>query len=231
MKSFLMQRPSVSMILAGGRLSREMSPNRAGNSRAGAFRARLMAGGGGPARFQAWQEHAAARRYGTAARDERAAAALSTRAIARRRGQMGPSVHRTLCGGVSRARRLSLWVCAVDGQRARALRRPRPGSALSSDRRQHIAVCRGRREPEDVPGTGVVGLLSAAAAVDQSSARNLCLALGLGGGADLPFVSLDADRRARARRWFAPGAVRCRGTGLVQRPLARPRLRHRRLSP
>src|SRR5207248_9571546 len=76
----------------------------------------------------------------------------------------------------------------------------------------------------------VFRLLSADAAVDPHSARYLCAPLAARRGADLPVVSLDADRRAGPRRWAVAGIVRHRRADLVQRPLARPRLRHRRLS-
>ena len=52
----------------------------------------------------------------------------------------------------------------------------------------------------------------------------------LRGGADLPLLSLDADRRTGPRGRSSVAALRHRGADLVQRPLARPRLGYRRLS-
>src|SRR5213082_1545613 len=82
---------------------------------------------------------------------------------------MGAGVYRSLCRGVPRLCRAPLCLRAVDGGRPVALRRPDRRPAVSADAGQHAAVCRARREPQDVPGAAVVGVLSAPAPNDPPS--------------------------------------------------------------
>src|SRR5262249_15492948 len=134
-----------------------------------------------------------------------------------------------LCGGVPCLRRLSLWLCAVDGEQALALRGPDCGSGLSGDRRQYLGVRGPRREFEDVPGFPAVWFLHAPALVDQALAGCLCFALGNRDGTGLCFVSLDAARRSRSDQQAVVGVVARCGSNLVQSALARRRVEYRRL--
>src|ERR1700741_5372326 len=138
---------------------------------------------------------------------------------------MGNRLCRALCGGVLRLCCLSLRLCAVDGEKARALRRPDLRSALPAGDRQHRAVRRPRCEREDVPGLAAVRLLPAPPLVDQSTACRLCFALADRGGTGLRLVLLDAATGGLGQ-WCVVGAVWDRRPDVVQRPLARPRLKY-----
>ena len=160
---------------------------------------------------------------------QRAAAVARTPPPARLGFDLGDRLCRSLCGGVLRIRRIPDRLRAVDGQQAIALRRADRRSALPADGGQYPALCRPRREREDVPGLAAVRLLHAPALVDQSLAGSLYFALGAGGDPGLHLVPLDADRRAGLGRRPLVGAVRDRRSDLVQSPLARTRIEHRRL--
>src|SRR5258708_27331069 len=91
------------------------------------------------------------------------------RATAPARGgvAVGDRVCRALRGGAAGVCRLPVWLCAVDGRPAGALRRADCRSALPDDTRQYRALRRVRREFEDVFGVGAVRFLLAPPVVDQ----------------------------------------------------------------
>src|SRR3981189_396692 len=91
--------------------------------------------------------------------------------------RLGDRLCPALCGGVPRLRCVSNRLRAVDGQPAFSLRRPDRRPDLPDDGGQYPAVCRRRREFEDVPRLAVVRLLPAAAVVDQGLPGHLPAAL------------------------------------------------------
>src|SRR5262249_13580372 len=119
-----------------------------------------------------------------------------------------------LCGGVPCLRRLSLRLCAVDGEQALALRGPYCGSGLSADRRQYLGVRGPRREFEDVPGFPAVWFLHAPALVDQALAGRLCFALGNRDGTGLCFVSLIASSTTPTAS-SSKGRARCASLAMM----------------
>src|ERR1700680_2422708 len=127
---------------------------------------------------------------------------------ARRGFPVGNRLCPALRGGLSCPRRLSRRLCIVDGERPLALRRSDRKLALPANARQYLALCRPRRECEDVSGLAAVRLLSAPTLVDQGIAGRLCVALGARGDPSLHLAPLDADRRAGFGRRPVVGAVR-----------------------
>jgi len=97
-------------------------------------------------------------------------------------------------------RRVSVRVCAMDGEQALALCRSNGGSIVCTERGQYSGFrwCRGERK--DILGLAVVRLLHAPAVVDQSFVGCLCFALGYCDGTSLHLVSLDASRGPRLGR-------------------------------
>src|SRR5579859_1810499 len=181
------------------------------------------------AMIQGDEQHATGARRAVSYESHRAGAIARAPPIARRRFTVGDRVHRTLRGGVSRLRRLSLWLCAVDGGETLALRRAVFEPALSPDAGQYRSFRRPRREREDVPGPAVVGLLLAPPMVDQGVAGALYVALADRDGTGLRLISLDADRPARPARRPVIRATRDRRPVVAQQSRARARLGHRRL--
>ena len=114
--------------------------------------------------------------------------------------QVGDRLSRPLCDGVLGLRRVSVRVCAMDGEQALALCRSNGGSIVCTERGQYSGFrwCRGERK--DILGLAVVRLLHAPAVVDQSFVGCLCFALGYCDGTSLHLVSLDASRGPRLGR-------------------------------
>ena len=113
--------------------------------------------------------------------------------------------------------RYGLWLGSEPALYARTVRR----SPLPDRRRQHAALCRHRREREDVPGLPAVGLLHAQALVDQGAAGGLHPALGDAGTACLHVDPLVPERPVGHAEQCPVHAVRHRRPGLPERPLDR----------
>ena len=90
--------------------------------------------------------------------------------------------------------------------------------------RQHAALRRHRREPEDVPGLPAVGLLHAQALVDQGAAGGVHPAMGDAGTARLHVDPLVPERPVGHAEQRPVHAVRHRRPGLPERALDRARV-------
>ena len=164
---------------------------------------------------RAWHEHGTASRSGAAPVGQRVRRTTWTRASAPLGFQVGHRLRGTLRGGVFSLLRLSVWLCAVDGQQLLALRRPHCRPVLPADGCQYPAVRRPRRQHQDVLGVAPVRLLPASRLVDQTSFGNLCVALADRRSASLHLVPLDVATTRIGKRSII-GVVRHRRPYLVQ---------------